>query len=90
MTVAEKRRFQDLERRIRELEARPPIVVNVPPIYVQPTAPQPWYPPLNPWYMQPCIPWFGQTVCDSIPNLGGAPTYPDFSSMPPAIFGLTS
>jgi hypothetical protein len=48
-----KDKIEELERRIKELEARPQYVPIYWPIYVQP-APMP---APNPWYVQPCIPY---------------------------------
>jgi len=68
-------RIGDLERRIRELEARPPQIVTAP-VYVQPPVyvPAPYVPPNYPWI-----------TCGSDGLFAGnasAPTFPDFSDTP--------
>jgi hypothetical protein len=49
--MSDKKRIEDLERRVRELEARP---YWPPTIIIQPmrelTVPQPYYPPWQPWF----------------------------------------
>ena len=59
--MSDKDRIEELEKRVKELEARP-IFYPVPgPIYIQPIMPpiypqpQPWYP--YPWAVRPNITW---------------------------------
>jgi hypothetical protein len=65
-----KDKIEELERRIKELEARPQYVPVYWPIYVQP-APMP---APNPWYVQPFIPYapvtqpMWQTTCGGEQN----------------------
>ena len=49
--MTDKKRIEDLERRVRELETKPPAIVIVPslPVVIQPTIPQPWIPYYPPW-----------------------------------------
>lgn len=48
-----KDRVDELERRVRELEARPQQIPVYLPVYIQPPAPLPVY-------VQPQFPWYGQ------------------------------
>lgn len=61
-------RVEELERRVRDLEARPIVL----PIFIQP---QPYVPALSPHYVSPPCPWSNPAPCP--------PTYPDFSLDPP-------
>jgi hypothetical protein len=90
-----KDRIDELERKIRELEARPPVVITLPPVVITAPPPQPipWYPPFQPWYMQPCLPWYGYITRgsdDAFAGQAATPTYPDFNQTSPATFGLVS
>lgn len=53
-----KDRIEELEKKVKELEARPPVMIPqpypVPQLYpVYPYYPQPWYPTPYPWYGSP-------------------------------------
>ena len=60
-------RVEELERRVRDLEARPIVL----PIFTQP---QPCAPAPSPHYTSPQYPWTHPAPC--------VPTYPDFSPHP--------
>jgi len=61
-----KDKIEELEKRIRELEARPVFVPVYQPIYVQPAAPYP-HPYIPHWYPA----HWGQTICGT--GVGIAP-----------------
>lgn len=65
------KRIEELERRVKELEARPPIVINnQPPSFVPyPSLPAPYQP-----YSPPDWPirW-GEITCGSVSAVGGIP-----------------
>lgn len=48
------RRIEELEKQVRELQARPVYIpVYTPPVLPQPYYPQPWQP--YPWYQLPTV-----------------------------------
>lgn len=72
--MSQKQRIEELERRVRELEARP---ISYPPVYLPYPVPAPnftpypmWpiYPPGTPW-------WLGQPTCGGTANPTAAPIY---------------
>jgi hypothetical protein len=72
-----KDKIEELEKRVRELEARPIYVPLYHPIYVTPLQPAP-----NPFYVQPPFitytthsPYFGTVTCGDVPSTSGGGIY---------------
>lgn len=89
MTAADRKRIAELERRVRELEARPPQVVNYPVftpyVPVQPVwpAPQPW--PGYPWPIVTCE--ATKHYREDLPGTAVVIRFGDFSGDARTVFG---